>query len=88
MPARFDEHAKRMRELADTDVAGVRALEQKAAEAAGVPERERALDTAEEALAAFDQKIEEREAALDALVEKRGTFASGEDELSRQCTSF
>jgi DNA repair exonuclease SbcCD ATPase subunit len=88
LPARLDEHAKRMRALADTDVAGVRALEQKAAEGAGVPERERALDAAEEALAAFDQKIEEREAALNALVEKRGSFASGEDDLSRQCTQL
>ena len=88
MPARFDEHAKRMRALADEDVAQVRSLEQRAAVAAGVPERERALDAAEEALAAMDKQIEERQAELDALVEKRASFASGEDELSRRCAEL
>ena len=88
LPARFNEHAKRMRALADEDVAGLRAVEQKAADAAGVPERERALDAAEEALTAIDRRIEERGADLDALQEKRASFASGEDELSRQCTQL
>ena len=36
LPARFDEHSKRMRALADEDIAAVRALESAAAAAAGV----------------------------------------------------
>jgi hypothetical protein len=88
LPTRFDEHAQRMRVAADEDVAALRTLERQAAEAAGVPERERTLAAAEEALASIDQKIEGREAELDALVEKRASFASGEDDLSRRCTEL
>ena len=85
LPARFDEHSARMRALADEDIAALQALERAAAEAAGVPERERALEEAQAALEEIDRRIEERDAELDALVEKRASFASGEDELSRRC---
>jgi hypothetical protein len=88
LPARLDEHAARMRALADEDVAAVQALEREAAQAAGVPERERALEEAQKALAEIDAKIEAREADLAALIEKRASFASGEDELSRRCTAL
>jgi hypothetical protein len=86
MPARFDEHAQRMRALADEDVAAVRALEHAAAAAAGVPERESVLAAAADAQAAIDRRIDEQEAAIAALVEKRAAFAAGEDDLSRRCT--
>ena len=88
MPARFDEHAGRMRVLADEDVAAVQAREREAAVVAGVPEREDALAAAQEALAAIDAMIEEHDAELDALVEKRASFASGDDEHSRRCTQL
>jgi hypothetical protein len=88
LPARFDEHAKRMRMLSDDDLAAVHALEKAAAEAAQVPQREDALGDAAEALAAIDAKIEEHEAAIDALVEKRAAFAAGDDELSRRCNEI
>jgi hypothetical protein len=88
LPARFDEHAKRMRAVADDDIDAVRALEREAAEAAGVPERERTLGAAEEALAGIDKKIEERAAEINALVDSRGRFASGEDEHSLGCTEL
>jgi DNA repair exonuclease SbcCD ATPase subunit len=88
LPTRFDEHRERMRTLADEDVAAVQALERAAAEAAGVPERERALEEAQAALAEIDAKVEERDAELDALVDKRASFASGEDDLSRRCTEL
>jgi hypothetical protein len=88
LPARFADHAAQMRKTADDDVGAVRALDVEAAEAAGVPERERALAAEEEALASIDKTIEEREAELTALVEKRTTFASGDDEHSRRCTEL
>ena len=88
LPARFDEHSTRMRALADEDVTAVQTLEQKAAEAAGVPKRADALAESQKELAEADLKIEERDAGLDALVEKRASFASGEDELSRRCTAL
>jgi hypothetical protein len=86
LPARFDEHAKRMRALADEDVAAVRALETTAAAAAGVPERRRTLAAAADALAAQDKKIADQEAAVRALVDKRAGFAAGQDDISRECT--
>jgi hypothetical protein len=88
LPARFDEHAERMRALADDDVRALRALEVAAAESAGVRERERGLAGVAEALAAIDAKIAEREAAIAALVAERARFAAGEDDLSRQCTQL
>jgi len=86
LPARFDEHSKRMRALADEDVAAVRALETAAAAAAGVPERRRTLAAAAEALAALDKKIADQEAAVHGLVDKRAAFAAGQDDISRECT--
>jgi hypothetical protein len=85
LPARFDEHAKHMRALADDDMAALRAAEQAAAAAAGVPERQAALKEAEDALAAVDKRIEAQEAEVAALVEKRAAFAAGEDDLSQAC---
>jgi hypothetical protein len=86
LPARFDEHAKRMRALADEDVAAVRALETSAAAAAGVPERRTTLASAADALAAQDKKIAGQEGAVHALVDKRAAFAAGQDDISRECT--
>jgi len=88
LPARFQEHAQRMRKLADDDVAAVRAVEVIAAEAAGVPERQAELGKAEAALAAIDDAIKRREADIAAFVEKRGKFASGVDEHSARCTEL
>jgi len=88
LPGRFDEHAQRMRAQADADLAAVQALEHAAAEAAGVPQRQEALDEAQAALAEIDEKIDEHEAAVAALVERRASFAAGEDEISRQCNEL
>src|SRR6185503_11497201 len=80
MPARFTEHATRMRASADQDVAAVRALEAAAAEAAGVPARGATFAKEEEALAKMDAAIEAKEAEIAALVDKRAAFAAGEDD--------
>jgi hypothetical protein len=88
LPARFDEHAERMRLKSDDDLAAVHALERAAAQAAQVPQREEELEKAAEALAVVDERIEEHEAAVDALVEKRAAFAAGDDELSRRCNEI
>jgi hypothetical protein len=88
MPARFDEHAVRMRALADEDVDAVQARERETAQAAGVLQREAALDAAEETLSEIDARIELHESELAALIEQRARFASGEDDLSRRCTQL
>jgi chromosome segregation ATPase len=88
LPARFDEHSTRMRALADEEVTAVQALEVKAAEAAGVPKRASALEQSQQELADADKTVEEHDAELDTLVDKRASFASGEDDLSRRCTAL
>jgi hypothetical protein len=88
LPARLDEHARRMRAQSDAELAALRGLEQAAAVAAGVPERERALAEVVAALAAADAKLDEQEAKIKALVEKRAAFAAGDDDLSRQCNEL
>jgi hypothetical protein len=88
LPARFDEHSQRMRAQADADLAAVRALEKDAADAAGVPARQKALEEAQHALAAIDEKIEEQAAAVAALVAERASFAAGDDDISRKCNEL
>jgi len=88
LPARFDEHAVRMRTRADEDMAAVRALEAAAADVAGVPARGATLATESEALAKIDERVAAKEAEITALVEKRGAFAAGDDDLSRRCTQL
>jgi chromosome segregation ATPase len=88
LPARFDEHSTRMRALANEDVTAVQALELKAAEEAGVPKRANALEQSQQELVDADKRVEESDADLDALVEKRASFASGEDDLSRRCAAL
>jgi hypothetical protein len=88
LPARFDEHAQRMRLKSDDALAAVHALERAAAEAAEVPQREEDVEKAAEALAEIDGRIEEHDAVLDALVEKRAAFAAGDDELSRRANEI
>jgi hypothetical protein len=88
LPARFDEHATRMRLKSDDALAAVHALERHAAERAQVPQREQELEKAAEVLAEIDGRIEEQEAELDELVEKRAAFAAGDDELSRRANEI
>jgi hypothetical protein len=88
LPARFDEHAGRMRARADEDMAAVRALEAAAAEAAGVPARAATLAAEADTLAKIDERVAAKEAEIASLVEKRGAFAAGDDDLSRRCTQL
>jgi chromosome segregation ATPase len=88
LPARFDEHAQRMRRKSDDDLAAVHALERAAAEVAEVPQREDELAKAAESLAAVDERVDQHETAIDALIEKRAAFAAGDDELSRRANEI
>ena len=88
IPIRLREHATRMREAAERDIEAARALERRAAEAAGVPERKRRLEVAEAALAEIDHEIDEQEAEIGRLVDRRARFAAGEDDHSQQATAL
>lgn len=84
IPRRLADHAQRMRAAAEREVEALRAIESRAAAAAGVPERRSALETAEQALERIDAAIEEQEAVVDRLIERRTRFAAGEDEYSKR----
>src|SRR5262245_485340 len=88
LPARFDEHAQRMRAQSDADLEAVKALEKAAAETAGVPARQKGLEESQQALAAIDERIHEQEAAVAELVGQRAAFAAGDDDLSRKCNEL
>jgi len=88
IPARLAEHAAAMREIAERDVEAARALERRAAEAAGVPEREREREAAERRVAEADKAIEAQESLLGELIDQRARFASGEDDFAAQCTTL
>lgn len=88
LPARVDEHAQRMRAQSEADLAALRELESAAAVATGVPERQEALGDAADALAEADEKLDEHEQVVAALIERRASFAAGDDDLSRQCNEL
>lgn len=85
IPVRLEEHAVKMRGRFDREVEALRALEEAAAKAAGVPERRAELDAAEEKLDDIDASIAEREDRIRAIVEERGRYAAGEDAHYRRC---
>ncbi|MBN1240567.1 MAG: hypothetical protein JXB36_18840 [Gammaproteobacteria bacterium] len=88
IPRRLEGHAARMREVAARDLEAARAIEQRVADAAGVPARKDVLDEAERRLMDIDRAIDEQESALDTLAERRAVFANGEDEFSVECTAL
>lgn len=88
LPARVDEHAQRMRVQSEADLAALRELEHAAAVATGVPKRQEELGAAADALAEADEQIEEQEKVVDSLIERRASFAAGDDDLSRQCNEL
>lgn len=85
IPLRLAEHAAARRAVFDRDGEALAALEEAAAEAAGVPERKRQLEAAEQSLSAIDEAIAAREDEIRALVAERGAFAAGEDAHYKRC---
>lgn len=85
IPVRLAEHAQAMRAVFDHETRALAALEDAAAEAAGVPKLTRALETAESMLDEIDTAIAERENAIRALVEERKTFVAGNDAYYQRC---
>lgn len=85
IPKRLQEHAAKMRSDFDREAEALRALEQRAAETANVPERQASLDAAEKSLSEIDTSIAANEDRIRTLVEERGRFAAGEDPHYRRC---
>jgi hypothetical protein len=88
IPVRLREHAERVGERADAELAALATYEQAARATGGLPELDAARDRAAEAVAEVDARIaaaaEERDAAL-AQLER---FATGEDETLREARAF
>jgi hypothetical protein len=85
IPARLAEHAATMRGQFETEAEALRALEEAAAEAAGVPDLKAKLDAAEKDLSDIDAAIDDREETIRGLTEQRKGFAAGEDSFYKRC---
>lgn len=85
IPIRLAEHAQSMRAAFDRETETLAALEQAAADAAGVPKLSAALESAEQELDRIDAAIAERENAIRTLVETRKSYVAGNDAYYQRC---
>lgn len=85
IPERLKEHAATMRGHFDHEAEALRALEQAAADAAGVPQQKARLEAAEKDLDEIDAAIAAREQTIRDLVEQRKAYAAGEDSFYKRC---
>jgi hypothetical protein len=85
IPERLGEHATAMRARFEREAEALAELEEAAAAEAGVPERQRELESAEQALESVDTAIAEREDEIRDLRAERGRFAAGDDDLYQRC---
>jgi chromosome segregation ATPase len=79
IPKRLQLHADRAQEEADKEVEKLRAIEQRAASAAGVPEAAAALEEAEGRQDQADARIAQAEDAVNVLLAGESEFAAGRD---------
>ena len=84
IPKRLREHADARRADADAEYVKLRALDEAARAADGIPRLEAERDTAQQAVDDVEARIEAAEAELTALMQRRAAFAAGEDEHTRR----
>jgi hypothetical protein len=84
IPKRLREHAAARRADADAEYAKLRAIDEAAREAAGIPRLERERDAAQQAVDDVEARIEAAEAEIADLLRRRAEFAAGEDEQMRR----
>ena len=84
IPTRLREHADRQRKTVEREAEELRGFEQKAAEEDGIPALRERVENEEQAAADIDQRLDELEKRVDELMDRRGTYASGDDEITRQ----
>ncbi|MEA3640414.1 MAG: hypothetical protein VBE63_10765 [Lamprobacter sp.] len=80
---RLRAHAERMQQRAEAEIDALRALDEAARAADGIPALDHACDQEQEALDEIDQRIDAVQQQLQALREQRALFASGQDAQSR-----
>ena len=88
IPLRLREHADQLRELADQEFAQLRALDEVAREADGVPALEVHVAHEQEVLDQIDERIRLGEEEEQALLGKRAEYAAGADEYTVRAIEF
>jgi hypothetical protein len=84
IPRRLREHAGARRAEADSQFARLRALDEAAREADGIPRLEAERDAVQEKLDDVEARIEAAETELADLMQRRAAIAAGDDEHTRR----
>lgn len=84
IPRRLNEHARRVRAASDAEFEKLKALEESAADADGVPALRQDVDDAQAALDDMDSEIESVEHRLRDLEGRRTRYTAGEDDQMQQ----
>jgi hypothetical protein len=84
IPKRLREHAGARRADADGQLAQLRALDEAAREADGIPRLEAERDAAQQQVDDVESRIEDAEADLADLMQRRAAIAAGEDQHTRR----
>ena len=84
IPTRLREHADRQRKTAEQEVEQLRSFERKAAEEDGIPTLRERVENEERVAVEIDQRLDELEKRVHGLMDRRGTYASGDDEMTKQ----
>ncbi len=88
IPTRLREHADRLKALADQEYAALKALDEAARKADGIPALQQVVAQEQEQLDAIDARIGKAESDRQVLVVRRALYASGEDEYSKKAVEF
>ena len=84
IPVRLREHATGRRQVAEAEFESLRALDQQAREADGIPALEAVESKAAAELKALDEQLERHAGVIQALLDERQRRAAGEDEPYQQ----
>ncbi len=88
IPKRLSEHANSIRMAAEKEFAALRALDEAAREADGIPQLEKTLERSQAGLDAIDEQIAEAELGYQALQDQKTAFTLGEDEYTQRALAY
>ena len=88
IPQRLREHAEHLAAQAEAEYASLRALDEQAREADGIPALEAVSAEEQAALAGIDEQIARHEQEEFDLLSQKTRFATGDDEHTRQALAF
>lgn len=88
IPTRLRAHADHLTALADEEYERLKALDEKAREAEGIPALEAHVDDEQTVLDQIDERIETAESDYQAMLERRAAFAAGGDDHTRAAIDF